>query len=85
MKTPVRHRKISTAPSSSRDQLAADSRVHSEHAVVIVRLSLISPQSIDHTEAEGALTKMERCDESALRALTLAKPASLKKTTPDMP
>jgi RNA polymerase sigma-70 factor (ECF subfamily) len=80
----MRHRNISTAQSSSRDHLAAESRVHSEHAVVITGLKLISPQSIDQTEAEGALTKIETCEEFPLRALTLAKPASLKETTRNM-
>jgi hypothetical protein len=83
MQTPMRHRKISTALSSSRDHLAADRRVHSQHAVVIIWHTLISLQTIDQTEAEGALTKIERCDESLLRALTLAQPATRKKGTPD--
>jgi hypothetical protein len=84
MKTSMRHRNISAAPSSSRDHLAAESRVHSEHAVVITGLKLISPQSIEQTEAEGALTKIDTCEEFPFRALTLAKPASLKETAPDM-
>jgi RNA polymerase sigma-70 factor (ECF subfamily) len=84
MKTSMRHRNISTAPSSSRDHLAAESRVHSEHAVVITGLKLISLQNIDQTEAEGALTKIETCEEVFLRTLTHARPASFKETTRDM-